>query len=92
MVLLTELGFIIHRAKSSFIPQTEIVILGVVLNLITMTDKITKEKALTIKKLCSEVLHTQSITICRLARVVGKLVSDYLGNWGYAWPALLQKQ
>ena len=54
--LLETLGFIVHPMKSVLVPTQEIVVLGFVINSLTFTVMLTKEKAVNLKK----VLHTSA--------------------------------
>ena len=51
-VLLDKLGLVVHSEKSSFIPSQVLVILGFILNSLTMTIQLTTEKALGLKTVC----------------------------------------
>ena len=48
-VLLDKLGLVVHPEKFSFIPSQVLVILGFIINSLTMTIQLTTEKALGLK-------------------------------------------
>ena len=83
IAMYTKLGFYIHPGKSHLNPTQEITYLGFVLNSITMTIKLTTEKASTIKIECESALQVRKITIRQVARILGLLVSCFPGvMWG----------
>ena len=83
IAMYTKLGFYIHPGKSHLNPTQEITYLGFVLNSITMTIKLTTEKASTIKIECESALQDRKITIRQVARILGLLVSCFPGvMWG----------
>ena len=55
-LLLETLSFIVHPIKSVLVPTQEIVVLGFVINSLTLTVMLTKEKAVNLKKSCTQVL------------------------------------
>lgn len=79
--LFMELGFLVHPEKSTFIPSQEIVILGFVLNSITMTVKLTPEKVAALKSDCDNFLRKcpGNMLIREVAQIIGKLVSSFPG-------------
>jgi len=83
IAMYTKLGFYIHPGKSHLNPTQEITYLGFVLNSITMSIKLTTEKASTIKIECESALQVRKITIRQVARILGLLVSCFPGvMWG----------
>jgi len=73
------LGLVTYPEKSAFIPFQQLVILGFVLNSVTMTITLTQEKAISLQNACTTLLNTASPTIREVARVLGKIVSSFPG-------------
>ena len=73
------LGLVTHPEKSAFIPSQQLVILGFVLNSVTLTITLTQEKAISLQNTCTTLLNTASPTIREVARVLGKIVSSFPG-------------
>lgn len=63
VVQIDSLGLITHPDKSVFDPSQQLVILGFVLNSVTMTIMLTGEKALALQLACKTLLNTASPTI-----------------------------
>jgi hypothetical protein len=61
--LIDSLGLTIHPVKSIIIPPQEIQYMSFILNSREMTVQLTREKALTIKKLCQNILLLEYISI-----------------------------
>ena len=61
------------------VPTQEIVVLGFVINSLTLTVMLTKEKAVNLKKSCTQVLGSPKITIRQVAKVIGQIVSSFPG-------------
>ena len=78
-LLLETLGFLVHPIKSILVPTQEIVVLGFVINSLTLTVMLTKEKAVNLKKSCTQVLGFPKITIRQVAKVIGQIVSSFPG-------------
>ena len=78
-VLLDKLGLIVHPEKSTFIPTQVLTILGFVINSVTMTIQLTREKATSLQNVCTELLENSSPSIREVASVIGKIVSSYPG-------------
>ena len=78
-LLLETLGFIVHPMKSVLVPTQEIVVLGLVINSLTLTVMLTKEKAVNLKQSCTQVLGSPKITIRQVAKVIGQIVSSFPG-------------
>lgn len=79
-LLLETLGFIVHPMKSVLMPTQEIVVLGfVITQSLTLTVMLTKEKAVNLKKSCTQVLGSPKITIRQVAKVIGQIVSSFPG-------------
>ena len=74
-----ELGFVVHPIKSVLDPVKCIEFLGFWLNSELMIVFLTEPKALTIKRLCEELLSYKKPTIRTVARLVGKLVASFPG-------------
>ena len=79
VILLSDLGLIVHPTKSMFLPSQELEILGFILNSVTMTIKLTAEKSIALQALCQKILSQKYISIRELARIIGKLVSSFPG-------------
>lgn len=79
ITLLTKLGFVMHPLKSAFNPSQEIVILGFILNSISMTIRLTQNKKDTLCRDCKVLSHKKSPTIREVARVLGKIISSFPG-------------
>ena len=75
--LFTDLGFLVHPDKSVFIPQQHIVFLGFVLNSVTMTVSLTKDKTefffSSVKKF--KATCNNLFTIRNVAELIGMLIS-----------------
>jgi len=83
ITMYSKLGFYIHPEKSHLNPAQEITYLGFQLNSITMSIKLTTEKASKIKLECESALQMRRITIRQVARILGLLVSCFPGvMWG----------
>ena len=78
-VLLDKLGLVVHPEKSTFIPTQVLTILGFVINSVTMTIQLTREKATSLQNVCTELLENSSPSIREVASVIGKLVSSFPG-------------
>ena len=78
-LLLETLGFIVHPIKSVLVPTQEIVVLGFVINSLTLIVMLTKEKAVNLKTSCTQVLGFSKITIRQVAKVIGQIVSSFPG-------------
>ena len=76
-VLLDKLGLIVHPEKSTFIPTQVPTILGFVINSVTMTIQLTREKATSLQNVCTELLENSSPSIREVASVIGKIVSSF---------------
>ena len=59
-VLLDKLGLVVHPEKSTFIPTQVLTILGFVINSVTMTIHLTREKATSLQNVCTELLENSS--------------------------------
>ena len=81
VTLFTQLGLVVHPDKCAFCPSQELVILGFVINSVTMTVRLTSEKALAQKLDCQNFLKKSpgNIVIRELAQIIGKLVSSFPG-------------
>ena len=75
--VLTSLGFVLHVAKSVFIPTRKITFLGFELDSVPMKIRLTNEKISKIMLHISKLLHSERNTIRELAQVIGLLVSSF---------------
>ena len=73
--LITSCGFIPNMQKSKLIPSQKIVALGTVIDSVSMTISLPKEKEEGIMELISDVLHSTWFPIRHLAKLIGKLIS-----------------
>lgn len=79
VIHIDTLGLVTHPEKSAFHPS-QLVILGFVLNSVSMTITLTQEKALALQTACITLLNTTSPTITEVAQVLGKIVSSLPGE------------
>lgn len=81
MTLFTQLGLLVHPEKSQFNPSQEIVILGFIINSITMIVKLTSEKTLDLKLACGTFIknNPKKISIRAVAQIIGRLVASFPG-------------
>lgn len=77
--LMDDLGLTIHPEKSVVVPVQIIEYLGFVLNSITMTVSLTREKSEKIKSMCSEILTKLYVSLRELSELIGKLVASEPG-------------
>ena len=78
-VLLDKLGLVVHPEKSSFIPSQVLVILGFIINSLTMTIQLTTEKALSLKSVCIDFLRATTLSIREVASAIGRIVASFPG-------------
>lgn len=78
-LLLDKLGFTIHPEKSIFIPVHQLVYLGFLLDSLTMTVSLTKDKMDRIVTMCKALLRKKRCLIRELAELIGTLVSAQPG-------------
>ena len=78
-VLLDKLGLVVHSEKSSFIPSQVLVILGFIINSLTMTIQLTTEKPLGLKTVCVEFLRATTLSIREVASAIGRMVASFHG-------------
>ena len=76
VLLVDSLGFTIHPEKSVFFPTQEIVFLGFVVNSLTMTVRLTPERADNLVQLCVMISGKTTITIREFAKLIGKMVAS----------------
>ena len=81
-----SLGFVVHPAKSTFIPSQRLEFLGFILNSVEMTIRLTPEKATDPQTAFNILLADPSPTIRDLARVIGKSV---MFSRGLLWALVL---
>ena len=75
-----SLGFVIHPDKSVTSPSQEVIILGFVINSVTMTIRVTNEKKAKIKTiLLVAISNPVDIPIRQVAKIIGSLVSSLPG-------------
>ena len=75
-----SLGLVIHHEKSVTSPSQEDVIVGFVINSITMTIRVTNEKKAKIKQiLIVAIANSVDISIWQVAKIIGSLVSSFPG-------------
>ena len=75
LFLLQNLGFVINWEKSALTPSKTIEFLGIRINSSNMTFAIPEKKTQSILQLCQETLDKPQISLRKLARIVGKLMS-----------------
>ena len=74
------LGFVVHNEKSVLTPSKEIKYLGFLFNSVTMTVRLTKEKADKVKTACTSLYGMDKNEMCsirKLAQVIGLLVASF---------------
>ncbi|XP_062572587.1 uncharacterized protein LOC134234524 [Saccostrea cucullata] len=76
---LDSLGFTIHPDKTQFYASQNVVFLGFLLDSVTMTVRLTPEKAQSIKEFCDMVLNQNEVTIKQVAQLVGMFVASEPG-------------
>ena len=74
-----KLGLVIHPEKSSFIPSQVLVILGFIINSLTMTIQLTTEKGLGLKTVCVEFLRTTTLSIRKVASAIRGIAASFPG-------------
>ena len=75
-----SLGFIIHPDKSVFIPTQRLVLLGFVIDSVTMTVTLPPGNILSVKTGCTSLRDGNSpLTIREVAQVIGKLIASFPG-------------
>ena len=86
VTLFTRLGLLVHPDKSIFTTSQSLVILGYEINSVSMTVRLTREKAQAIKLDCEKFIHKseRKLIIREVAQIVGKLVSSFPGV--HFWP------
>lgn len=77
--LLRSLGFIVHPDKSVFQPTQCIQYLGMEINSVSMTVKLTPEKAANLAETAKQTLKRKQLSIRDLAKVIGKIVAAFPG-------------
>ena len=76
--LFEQLGFILHDEKSATIPAQQLVLLGFVLNSVSMTVSLTSERSRKLKVACEHLYNETKPTIHEVAHVVGLMVASFL--------------
>lgn len=77
--LVDHLGFTVHPVKSVFQPSQVITFLGYIIDSITMTVRLTEERAKDLQDLCIDALHKHHISIRDFAKIIGKMVASKPG-------------
>ena len=77
--LVDSLGFTVHPEKSVLFPTQEIVFVGFIINSVSMTIRLTPEKAEDIVKKCLIILSCDKISIRDLVKLIGKMVASEPG-------------
>ena len=77
VLLMTELGFIIHETKSVLIPTTKITFLGNEIDSEKMEVSLPVSKVHTLISECSVLFYKSKATIQSVARLVGLMVSSF---------------
>ena len=73
----TNLGFLPHEEKSVVEPTQELILLGFVLNSLTMTISLTPLRAQKLVNACSMLLKMEKPTIRTVAQVIGLMVASF---------------
>ena len=76
---LDDLGFTIHPDKSVFCASQSVVFLGFLIDSVTMTVRLTPDKAHSIKECCDMILNENVVTIKQIAQLVGMFVASEPG-------------
>lgn len=78
LILLQELGFVVHPEKSVLIPSQQIQYLGVIIDSSSMKVTLTADRKNSVYTACTDLLrHCRHCTIREVARVVGLLVASF---------------
>ena len=78
-VLLDKLGLVVDPENASFIPSQVLVILGFIINSLTMTIQLMTEKALDLNTVCIEFLRATTLSIREVASAIGSIVDSFPG-------------
>ena len=73
----TNLGFLPHEEKSVVEPTQELVLLGFVLNSLTMTISLTPLRSQKLVNACSMLLKIDKSSIRTVAQVIGLMVASF---------------
>ena len=91
--LLQNLEFSIHEKKSVFIPTQMITFLGNVIDSVSMTVTLPKEKVDRIKDECLRLQKKNKTSIREVSRIIGILVSSFSAvNYGNLHYRILEKE
>lgn len=91
--LLQNLGFFIHEKKSVFIPTQMITFLGNVIDSVSMTVTLPKEKVDRIKDECLRLQKKNKTSIREVSRIIGILVSSFSAvDYGNLHYRILEKE
>jgi len=74
--LFTQLGFVIHPAKSQLEPSQKITFLGFVIDSTSMTISLTEKRKNALKSLLLTALRLKRPTIRFVAKVIGHIISS----------------
>ena len=73
--LLQGLGFMINYVKPVLVPSTKMEFLGFVVDFITLSLALPRDKIRNVRKECQTLLDSQLVTVRQLARLLGHLTS-----------------
>lgn len=79
VTLFQNLGFIVHPVKSVFIPTQKLDFLGLTLDSVRMTIRITYDKVLHLQAECQRLLNKSVVKIRDQAKVIGLMVASTPG-------------
>ena len=78
LFVLMKLGFIINWPKSELDLTHTLEFLGLLVNSVDMTLALPRNKVQDIRERCIEMMHSHTVTVRRLAKLVGKLTATVL--------------
>lgn len=70
---------VVHPRKSTFVPTQVLTVLGFVINSVTLTGQLTREKAICLQETCTMLLTSSSPPIRKIASVIRNKVSSFSG-------------
>jgi hypothetical protein len=92
-LFITKLGLFIHEKKSVFIPTQMITFLGNVIDSVSMTVTLPKEKVDRIKDECLRLQKKNKTSIREVSRITGILVSSFSAiDYGILHYRILEKE
>ena len=78
--LLDELGLVVHPEKCVLIPQQNVTFVGFVIDTTKMIVRLTEDKIRKTKEVLLSAIHnSHSVKIRDIARIIGYLISSFLG-------------